>query len=307
VRVAVLDLGSNSSRLLIADVDADGRITERHRDSRVTRLAQQVQHTGVLADEAMDRVFAVLSDFRATMDEHAVEASTAVLTSAVRDAANGAAFAEQVTRRFGVACETLAGDEEARLSFLGATGERPHDGTPLVVMDIGGGSTEFVCGRDGHVDFRVSTQVGVVRHTERHVTEDPPAEGELASLREDAAATYAAAVPAAHRDAVREGIAVAGTATSAAAIVQELEPYDPFRVHGFRLLAGHVDEVLARLAQLDEAERREVPGLHPDRAPTILAGMVLLQTAMRTFGLDEVTVSEHDILRGALLKRAGLA
>jgi exopolyphosphatase/guanosine-5'-triphosphate,3'-diphosphate pyrophosphatase len=307
MRVAVIDIGTNSTRLLVADVDADGGVTDLARESTVTRLGQGVDASGALADEAMGRVFDVLTRYRRQMDELDVEATTAVLTSAVRDARNGRAFHDEVAERFGLDAATLPGEEEARLTFLGATSERPHDGTPLVVIDIGGGSTEFIAGVDGAVDFRVSTQVGVVRHSERHLHTDPPTPEELQALHADARRVYAEEVPEEVRDRTRAGIAVAGTATQLAAIAQELEPYDPARVHGFRLLAAQCDELLARLAALPLAKRQDVRGLDPARAPTIVAGALLLQTAMRTFGLDEVEVSEHDILRGAALARAGLA
>lgn len=306
MRVAVVDIGTNSTRLLIADV-TDAGVTELDRRSNVTRLGQGVDLTGMLADEAMQRVFTTLMGYREAIDAHGAEATTAVLTSAVRDAHNGAAFAARVAEDFGLNAETISGAEEARLTFLGATSERAADGVPVVVIDIGGGSTEFVVGADRAVEAFVSTQAGVVRHTERHISHDPPEPAELQALARDVAGVFAGALPAAARERVRHGIAVAGTATSCAAIAQRLDPYDPALVHGYRLTLGEAEELLARLAQMTNDERREVPGLHPDRAPTIVAGAVLLVEAMRTFGLDEVEVSEHDILRGAALKRAGLA
>ncbi|HYF24941.1 MAG TPA: Ppx/GppA phosphatase family protein [Baekduia sp.] len=304
MRVGIVDIGTNSTRLLAADVTPDGRVTELERRSEVTRLGQGVDRTGALADEAMDRVRAVLDEYRRRLDHHGVTATRAVLTSAVRDASNGAAFTAEVRERYGLDARELPGHEEARLTFLGATSERPLDGTRLVVVDIGGGSTELVVGEDREVLFEVSTQAGVVRQTERHIHHDPPEPEELQAMAEEVAAIFAESVPADVRDSVRAGIAVAGTATSCAAIVQHLDPYDPERVHGFRLLLGQTEEQLARLAAMPLAERREVAGLHPDRAPTIVAGVVLLQAAMRAFGLDEVEVSEHDILRGAALDLA---
>jgi exopolyphosphatase/guanosine-5'-triphosphate,3'-diphosphate pyrophosphatase len=307
MRVAVVDIGTNSTRLLVADVEAGGAVAELDRRSTVTRLGQGVDATGVLAPEAMERVFATLATYREAMDALEVQATSAVLTSAVRDAGNGPAFTGEVRERFGLEAATLSGDEEAALSFLGATSERPAGApSPVVVIDIGGGSTEFVVGERGAVSFHTSTQAGVVRHGERHVRSDPPRREELDALAADARAVYAAAVPEAVREQVGAGIAVAGTATQLAAIVQELEPYDPARVHGFRLDRGTVDALRERLAALPEAERRDVPGLDPARAPTIVPGAVLMGEAMRAFGLDAVQVSEHDILRGAALRRAGV-
>jgi exopolyphosphatase/guanosine-5'-triphosphate,3'-diphosphate pyrophosphatase len=176
MRVAVVDIGTNSTRLLVADVAADGGVTELDRRSTVTRLGQGVDASGVLAPDAMERVFATLGTYREAMDDLHVQGTTAVLTSAVRDAANGAAFTDRVREEFRLEAATLSGDEEAALSFLGATSARPADApAPIVVVDIGGGSTEFVVGARGAVSFHVSTQAGVVRHGERHLRTDPPA------------------------------------------------------------------------------------------------------------------------------------
>ncbi|UTI63394.1 Ppx/GppA family phosphatase [Paraconexibacter antarcticus] len=306
MRVSVVDIGTNSTRLLIADVMPDGRVTELARESTVTRLGQGVDTSGVLAPEAMDRVFATLDRYRERIDVlQAGDATIAVLTSAVRDAANGPGFAERVRAEYGLDARTLSGDEEAQLTFLGATAARASgEPAPVVVIDIGGGSTEFVVGARGAVSFHVSTQAGVVRQSERHIHHDPPHHDELIATAEDVRAIFAAAFPPAVRDGVAAGVAVAGTATSCAAILLELVPYDPERVHGFRLGLPQCEELLARLAQMDEDERRRVPGLHPDRASVIVPGVVMLVEAMRLLGLDDVEVSEHDILRGAALRLA---
>jgi exopolyphosphatase/guanosine-5'-triphosphate,3'-diphosphate pyrophosphatase len=307
MRVAVVDIGTNSTRLLIADVGPDGAVTDVDRRTTITRLGQGVDKTGLLANEAMERVFAALAGYREAIDAAGAEATVGVLTSAVRDARNGAEFTAAVAERYGVDARSISGDEEARLSFLGATSERGDDPARLVVIDIGGGSTEFVVGERGEVAFHVSTQAGVVRHTERFLRSDPPAGEELQLLAQEAAEIFTGSIPPDVRASVQAGIAVAGTATSCAAIAQRLDPYDPARVEGFRLLRAQCEEQLARLAGMTEAERREVQGLHPDRAPTIVAGVVLLIEAMRAFGLDEVEVSEHDILRGAALAREAAA
>jgi exopolyphosphatase/guanosine-5'-triphosphate,3'-diphosphate pyrophosphatase len=309
VRVAVVDIGTNSTRLLIADV-RDGRVTaELARESRVTRLGQGVDATGRLDEEAMGRVYAVLDDYRAQIDAHRADATVAVLTSAVRDAANGAAFARTVRDRYGLDARTIGGDEEARLTFLGATSERAADadGGDIVVIDIGGGSTELVVGRGRDVRFHVSLQAGVVRMSERHLHGDPPAAAELQAVRDDLASVLSDGVPAPAREGVTGAVAVAGTATSAAAIDLRLVPYDPARVHGHVLSLDALRAQLDRLAAMTEQERRRVPGLHPDRAPTIVAGLVMLIEIVRAFGLERVEVSEHDILRGAALQRAHVA
>lgn len=306
MRVAVADIGSNSTRLLVAELE-DGQVTsELERESVVTRLGRGVDAGGSLSHEGMERVFSTLSDFRAVVERRGVDRSVAVLTSAVRDAANGQEFAGIVRERYGFEPHVLTGDDEARLTFLGATSERAGSDEPTLVIDIGGGSTETVIGIPGREpDFHVSNQVGVVRQTERHIHHDPPERAELEALSADARAIVAAGVPAGFRRAVQQAIAVAGTATSLGAIAQELDPYDPERVHGFRLSRSECERMLAHLASIPLAERRQVKGLHPDRAPTIVAGVLILLEVFELFGLQDVEVSEHDILRGAAVGLIG--
>ncbi len=307
VRVAVLDIGTNSTRLLIADVDAQrATVSELVRDSHVTRLGQGVDAEGRLSEAAVERVMGVLRSYRSAIDEHDCEANLAVLTSAVRDAANGGEFAGRLREELGFDARVLSGDEEAQLTFLGAMAGRPPAKVPTVVIDIGGGSTEFVVGTGRSAGFHVSTPAGVVRMSERHIHSDPPTTHELQELARDVAEVFGSCLPEDERKPVRRGIAVAGTATSAAAIELELEPYDATRVHGHVLLLATVELLLARLADMTEAQRRDVAGLHPDRAPTIVAGMILLSQAMQVMGLEQVEVSEHDILYGGALRLAGL-
>ncbi|HZO36378.1 MAG TPA: Ppx/GppA phosphatase family protein [Solirubrobacteraceae bacterium] len=299
MRVAVVDLGTNSTRLLVADVGEDGSVEEIARRSTVTRLGQDLERSGVLAREAIRRVAVALEEYRAVIDDLDVDIATGVLTSAARDAANGGELTALVCGRYAIDARTITGDEEAQLTYLGATSERRDDGTTLVV-DIGGGSTEFVVGSGEELLFHVSTQVGVVRHSERHLHDDPPTTEQLQALRDDVAAEFAE-----HRQVgIETGIAVAGTATSCAAMLLELEPYDPDRVEGYVLRRDAVDALLERTAALTLPQRRELPGLHPDRAPTIIAGIAILLETMTAFELGEVTVSEHDILRGVALSRA---
>ena len=317
MRVAVVDIGSNSTRLLVAEVDTDtGSLQELTRDSRVTRLGEGVDANGSLSDAAIERVPNVLGDYHDEIEEHDCEANLAVLTSAVRDADNGADFAERVRTEFELDARVLSGDEEAQLTFLGAMSSRPDEGgsggehggaaVPTVVIDIGGGSTEFVIGSGRTAGFHVSLHVGVVRMSERHIHTDPPDPHELQKLAADVRQNFEDGLPADQRDAVERAIAVAGTAPSAASIDQELDPYDSERVNGYTLTLGTVEMLLARLADMDEDRRREVVGLHPDRAPTIVAGMIVLSEAMRAFGLDQVEVSEHDLLYGGALRLAGV-
>jgi exopolyphosphatase/guanosine-5'-triphosphate,3'-diphosphate pyrophosphatase len=307
VRVAVVDIGTNSTRLLIAEVDrSTGAIEELLRRSKVTRLGDGVDAAGSLSEESIARVFDTLTDYRAAIDSHGCEANLAVLTSAVRDAANGADFAARVREHFQLDARVLAGSEEAQLTFLGAMSGRRAPTEPTVVIDIGGGSTEFVIGVGRTAGFHVSLHVGVVRMSERHIRSDPPAPEDLQDLALDVRTTILDGLPPEQRAPVRRGIAVAGTATSAAAIDLELDPYDPARVHGYPLLLATVQMLLARLADMDEDRRRSVVGLDPDRAPTIVAGMIILEEALRAFELEQAEVSEHDILFGGALRLAGI-
>jgi exopolyphosphatase / guanosine-5'-triphosphate,3'-diphosphate pyrophosphatase len=300
MNVAVVDIGSNSTRLLIAHLDGD-HVDELVRHSNVTRLGAGVDRDGHLRDDAMERVFTTLDDYHREIEEHDCRSAVAVLTSAVRDSANGRQFAREVQERYGLVPHVLTGDQEAELTFLGATSGRSTSDIPTLVLDIGGGSTELVIGTDHEVDFHVSTQAGVVRQTERHVHTDPPTEPELHELTEDVRAILRDAVPKSRREGVGHGIAVAGTATSVAAIAQKLDPYDPERVHGYMLDTTECDRILGKLVGMTLAQRREVPGLHPDRAPTIVAGVAIFSQVLSLFGLERIEISEHDILRGAAL------
>jgi len=306
VRTAVVDIGTNSTRLLVADV-REGKVDEIARDSRVTRLGAGVDRSGRLADDAMERVLAVLDEYSSAIEFHdARDGAVAILTSAVRDAANGPDFARQITARYDLDARTLSGDEEARFTFTGATSARdPTDRSSTLVIDVGGGSTEMVVGTTAQgAAFHVSTQAGVVRQTERHISTDPPDPHELEILAAEVEALFAGAVPERTRRSARTAIAVAGTATSLAAIAQELEPYRPERVDGYVLELDECEMLLARLATLTDEQRRALKGLQPARAPTIVAGVLILLAALRCFGLERMEVSERDILHGVALARA---
>ncbi len=301
-RIAVVDLGTNTTRLLVCDVRGRG-IDELERRTAITRLGEGVDATGRLADGAKERVRSTLAEYRELIDRHGAGRAVAVATSAIRDASDGEEFRNEVSERFGLDVKTISGETEARLTFLGATSGRPEDGDLLLVVDIGGGSTEYVIGPAGtNPDHDVSTAIGSVRQTERHLKSDPPSEDSLTAMIDEVRNVISSAIPRDVRERVEAGIAVAGTATSLAAISQELEPYDPSRVHGFRLELGEAERILAMLATLPLEERREVPGLHPDRAPTIVAGALILVEATRAFGLDWIETSEADLLHGAALE-----
>jgi exopolyphosphatase / guanosine-5'-triphosphate,3'-diphosphate pyrophosphatase len=293
-------MGTNSTRLLVAEV-AEGEVRELDRRSTVTRLGDGVDATGRLSEAAMGRVFEVLEEYREAYERQGAKRVAAIATSAVRDAGNGQEFREELRGRFGIHARVLPGEEEARLTFKGATAGRPAEALALVV-DIGGGSTELVMGRPGEDPaFHASTQLGVVRQTERHMQHDPPARPEIEALAREAAQVIGREVSPRAREGVSLGIAVAGTATSLAAIDQELEPYDPERVQGYSLHLDACERMLGELVAMPVERRREVTGLHPDRAPTIVAGTVILIQAMRAFGLDRMEASEADLLHGVAL------
>ena len=289
MRAAVVDIGTNSTRLLVADVEPGGELRERVRESLVTRLGEGVESGGRLRPAARERVLEVVEGYARTIAEEGAERALAVMTSAVRDAADGSDFAAAVTARTGLRGAILGGEEEAALTFAGATAQRTSDG--LLVVDIGGGSTELVA-----AGFHASLQVGVVRHGERHLHDDPPTAAQLDALAADVRAAVAAARPA--RLDVRELVAVAGTATSCAAIDLQLEAYDTRRIEGHELSRQTLEALRDRLAALPLAARREVTGLHPDRAPAIVPGIVILLEVVGVFGRDRVRASDRDILHG---------
>jgi exopolyphosphatase/guanosine-5'-triphosphate,3'-diphosphate pyrophosphatase len=284
--VAAVDIGSNSTRLLIAEGE-----DELARESIVTRLGEGVDSTGRLGDVPQQRVLDVLDGFRATIEAHGCEHAGAVLTSAVRDAANGDAFSERVQHALGFEARILSGDEEARLTYAGATAGRDGE---FLVIDIGGGSTELVLGSG----FHLSTQIGVVRHSERHLHSDPPAPEEIEALMQDVRGVLEAQVPVRVLEREMAAIAVAGTPTQCAAIDLALEQYDPARVEGHVLTAPRLHELLDQLAALPLAQRREITGIDPARASVIVAGLAILLEVVHCFDLEKVEVSERDILWG---------
>jgi exopolyphosphatase / guanosine-5'-triphosphate,3'-diphosphate pyrophosphatase len=302
VRVGVVDIGTNSTRLLIADVEG-GRVDEIERRTTVTNMGRGVDHSETICTDAIDDVCGVIADYKARYEEMGAERIMAIATSAVRDAANGEAFIAELRERFGLDARLLTGEEEANLTYLGATAQRPVEESTLV-FDIGGGSTELIVGSGTRVGFHTSLQAGTIRQSERHLTSDPPDPHELEDLAADIRHQIDRAIAAEPHANAKRAIAVAGTPTSLAAIDQGLEPYDPGRVHGYHLGMQRIQRMLSRLSSLPLAERLRVPGLHPGRAPTIVAGTVILVQVMRAFGMQEIEVSELDILHGSALSAA---
>ena len=303
-RVAAIDIGTNSTRLLVADVEA-GRIEDLDRETRITRLGEGVDKRRRLLPVPIARVRNVLSDYRRQVETLGAERTLAIATSAIRDAENGEAFLGEIQWSYGFATRLLTGHDEAMMMFRGVTSERELDeGT--VIVDIGGGSTELVAGGPDGVRWHDSLDIGSVRLTERFLASDPPREDELESCATAVRALLAERVPDEIRGATRSAVGVAGTITSIAALALGLEEYDRNRVHGFVLGAKALDEQLHRLASVPVAERRNLKPLDPDRAPVIVGGAVIARETLAFFGLDSLEISERDILDGAALAAAEL-
>jgi exopolyphosphatase / guanosine-5'-triphosphate,3'-diphosphate pyrophosphatase len=305
VRVAVIDMGTNSTRLLVADVE-EGRVREVERRSTVTRLGRGVDTSGQLASEAIEEVCATVASYISLHEELGAERVVAIATSAVRDASNSAMFLAELRERFALDARILDGAEESRLTYVGACAERPPRDRTLVI-DIGGGSTELALGNGSVVEFYASIQAGTVRHTERYLSGDPPKPGELEGLAADVRGLIDESLADSEIGGASAAVGVAGTPTSLAAIDQQLEPYDPERVHGYTLSLSSIQRMCSQLASMPLAERLRVKGLHAGRAPTIVAGVVILIVVMRAFGSTEIEVSEHDILWGAALESTATA
>ncbi|WP_460496911.1 Ppx/GppA phosphatase family protein [Glycomyces tarimensis] len=300
--MAGIDCGTNSIRLLIADIDADGRLHDVVRRMEVVRLGEGVDDTGRLSAAALERTRAALADYTEQIRAHGAEAVRMTATSASRDAENADEFTSMVESVLGASPEVISGDEEARLSFTGAAATLPRlDGQRLLV-DIGGGSTEFVRGEGSRVLAAISTDVGCVRMTERHLRSDPPAPAEIEAAVADMASIVDQGLAVADPERVAvELVAVAGTATTIAGIALELPAYDPDVIDGTRLSYEQVEKVTGDLATADHAERLAIPVMHPGRADVIVGGALVLRTIMERSGADAVLISEHDILDGIAL------
>jgi exopolyphosphatase/guanosine-5'-triphosphate,3'-diphosphate pyrophosphatase len=297
LRVAAVDCGTNSIRLLIADL-VDGQLVEVDRRMTIVRLGQGVDATGAFAPEALARVFTAAEDFAAVIRSRSVSRVRFVATSAARDVSNRAAFFAGIEERLGVPPEIISGDEEAELSFRGATTSLDLP-APYLVADIGGGSTELVLGDATGVIAAESLDIGSVRLTERHVTTDPTSDAELAEIIRDIDALLAkTTVPLGEARAL---IAVAGTATTVAAVALNLPEYDRNAVHHARLSTDQLRETTTWLTTSTRAARAAVHSIHPGRVDVIGAGALILQRLVDRLPVDTLTVSEHDILDGVAL------
>jgi exopolyphosphatase / guanosine-5'-triphosphate,3'-diphosphate pyrophosphatase len=302
-RVAAIDCGTNSIRLLIADLDPDtGTLLDVDRRMEIVRLGEGVDRTRRLSPGALERTFAACDRYAAAIAEAGVEGLRFVATSASRDVSNRDDFVAGVRSRLGVDPEVVTGHEEAALSFAGATRELRGAGgetaeTPFLVIDIGGGSTEFVLGgRD--IEAAVSVDVGCVRMTERHLHDDPPSAVQVAAARSDVEAAVDLAAESVALDRAATLVGLAGSVTTVAAMALDLPAYDSEAIHHSRIPAAQVADVAERLLAMTHAERAVLPFMHPGRVDVIGAGALVLDTVLRRTGADSVLVSEHDILDG---------
>jgi exopolyphosphatase / guanosine-5'-triphosphate,3'-diphosphate pyrophosphatase len=306
VRVAAIDCGTNSIRLLVADT-VDGRLVDVTREMRIVRLGEGVDRTGSLAPQALERTRAALADYAATIRANGVERVRMVATSATRDAANRDVFVSMVREVLGRDPEVISGREEAALSFAGAVASLRGLRGPVMVADIGGGSTELVVGSpDGAGGLRSrSMDVGCVRMTERHLRSDPPTPDQI----EAAVADVRQAIDQVRGDVplydVGAFVGVAGTVTTVAAIALGLDRYDAAAIHGCVMSATEVHDVTARLLAMTHDERAALPVMHPGRVDVIGAGALILRTLVEATGVTEVIASEHDILDGIALSLLG--
>ncbi|RSO40177.1 exopolyphosphatase [Streptomyces sp. WAC 06725] len=306
-RVAAIDCGTNSIRLLVADLDpATGELKDLDRRMTIVRLGQGVDRTGRLAPEALERTFAACREYAGIIRELGAEKLRFVATSASRDAENRDDFVRGVVEILGVEPEVITGDQEAEFSFTGATKEltgRTDLATPYLVVDIGGGSTEFVLGSDT-VRAARSVDIGCVRMTERHlvrvgkVLADPPGEEQIAAIKADIARALDQAAETVPLSEARTLVGLAGSVTTVAAIALDLSEYDSAAIHHSRIPLTQVREITHRLLTTTHEERAKIPAIHPGRVDVIAAGALVLLSIMERIGAEEVVVSEHDILDG---------
>jgi len=300
MRIAAIDCGTNSIRLLIADVH-EGMLTEIVRTMTIVRLGEGVDRTGEFSQAALQRTFAALDTFSELIDQHHPERIRFVATSASRDVTNRNIFVAGVKERIGIEPDIISGDEEAALSFLGATGdfafaENPPP-APYLVIDIGGGSTEFVLGEHEPM-ASLSTNVGCVRMTERHLVSDPPTSAEITAATLDIDAAIAQAAKVVPLAQARTLIGLAGSVTTVAALALNLTEYDPKAIHGARLSADQVHAVTTELLHMTRSDRAALAPMHEGRVDVIGGGALVLDRIMQVNSIPEVFVSETDILDG---------
>lgn len=306
MRVAALDCGTNSLRLLIADVNTDeGSLVDIDRKMQIVRLGEGVDKTGVLSQAALSRTFDALDDYAILIKQREVEKVSMVATSATRDAKNRDEFVAGVKARIGVEPEVITGDQEAGLSFRGATrGFQGEHTPPFLVIDLGGGSTELVVGVDS-VQSAYSMDVGCVRMSERHLTADPPTKHQVEGLQEDVRTALVSARKVVDFGLARTMVGVAGTVTTVAAMYLNLDAYDPKVLHGAKIPVSGVTAVANELSRMTRSEIAALPFMHPGRVDVITAGALVLSEVCLAVGLPELIASELDILDGLAWSIAG--
>ena len=296
MRVGVVDCGTNSIRLLIADIEGNN-FREVTRQMQVVRLGQGVDETNQFHPDAISRTFAAVDLYSGEIARRGVEKLRFCATSATRDALNRAIFVDGVKERLGIEPEVISGEEEARLSFAGATREFNKADAPFLVVDIGGGSTEFVLGSDS-VDSAISVNIGCVRMTERHFQSDPPTQDEIAIARRDIQNAIDIAYASVDIKSAKTLVAVAGTATTVAAAALDLPEYDRYAIHLSRISAEQVHSVSNRFLTMTRDERAALGYMHPGRVDVIGAGSLVLSEIMKATGAKDFVASENDILDG---------
>lgn len=303
-RCAVIDIGTNTVLLLVAEPAGPGRFLPVLERAEITRLGKGVDRTGQFDEVALEDTLRTVVDFAEAARSLGAERIAAVATSAARDASNGPAFLAALKARAGITAEIITGDEEAELSFLAASADFGSPGEPLVVLDIGGGSTEVIYGRVGSasLEFRQSFAVGSVRLTERFVHHDPMTAPERQQLTDFVRDTFSALPPPPTGARL---VGVAGTVTTLFTVQHQIEPYDAARVHGGRLARAEVSDVVERLCSSSNAQRLRFQGLAPKRADVIPAGAIILEQAMAQLLATECTVSDRGLRWGLLARRFG--
>jgi exopolyphosphatase / guanosine-5'-triphosphate,3'-diphosphate pyrophosphatase len=304
MRLAGIDIGTLTCRLLIADLLPDGRLKEVRSDRRILRLGEAVDQTRQLNAAAMERVLQCLREWREIIDASSVDAVVAVATSAVRDATNRDEFLDRVKREAGVEIEILTGDEEARRTLLGIRSGLPGGVTDLLALDIGGGSTEFILDRPGRSPVVRSIDIGVVRLCERILHHDPPTDDEIRQAREWIARDTSAAVAGMDHYQTATFVGTAGTITSLAAMAQKLPSYEPARIHNYTLTLASVQELEQTLLSRKKADRDGLPGLEKGREEVIAPGAIIIRTVMETLGMTSVLVSDLGLREGVLIDLA---
>ncbi len=301
LRLAGVDIGTLTCRLLIADIPTNGRLTELRSERRILRLGEGVDQTGQLNVAAMDRVIQCLQEWRALIDAAHVDATAAVATSAVRDAANRDTFLDRVKHEAGFDVELISGEEEARRTLLGIRSGLPHSVTDVLALDIGGGSTEFILDRPGHQALVRSIDIGVVRLCERLLHHDPPTNDEVHEAREWVARETKAAVADMGNYQTATFVGTAGTITSLAAMAQKLPTYESARIHNYQLQLTTIQELEQTLLSRKKADRTDLPGLEKGREEVIAAGAIIIRTIMETLGMSAVLVSDLGLREGVLI------